>query len=439
MLKMFRVDTNSDNMVALRKARSLKDVATIIEKIKRDLLLISKHTIHLEKSVSSVLKLSIYAAETIELGDLVRDKTSKGTKPYGVIEDYTPPNTKDLVKNSQELNRLAQRIAELESAKQVILSDSFSAYPDLQRKTIKSVNDLVKVAAKDRDKQVRAMSKIGRETKPKEHVKFVKIMQSHIKQVLSEENYSDISTNMFVLNPVKDQVWYQTFIKIRDLINDDGYEYEFYSVVVTAIVDLNTGEFKHSITTINMSRIPGSFDPGKEATTTVDAKRRVSRFFTGDNFVAKHGRKNLKGFPLKNTRDFRQSSLPNASEHIDGVRVQNGKIYARLEKGLTDTASIKEAVEDARSILSILVRRKEVTVGSKKYDRYLKDAITHKIVTGKNRRKWIEFAIIPSERITKGDLTPKIIDDTIARMIHMDGITTDDARRASQALKKEFS
>ena len=421
-------------MIAIRDARSVKDIQAVIGRISAELSEISDHTSTLEKSVSSAIKISISAKE-IELGDISRTKKSKG--PSGVIANYKAPDAKDLVKNSRELNRLAQKIAELESAKQVILSDAFSPYADLQKKTVKAVNDLVKVAARDRDRQVRAMAKIGRENKPKEHVAFVRGISAHIKKVLSEENYSEITTKMFVLNPVSDKIWYQTFIIISDLVNDEGYSYDFYSVVVTAVVDLDTGEFSHSLTTINLSRIPGSFDPGKVVKSSADAKRRINSFLAGDNFVAKHGRKTLKDFPLSKTKDFRRSALPNSSDHIDGIRVQNGKIYARLERG-ADAATIKDAVNEARAVLSILVRRKEVERGGKKYDRYLKDAITHRIVNGKKGRKWIEFVIIPSERVTKGELNAKLIEGAVERMVHMDGISKEEARRAMQALRQEF-
>lgn len=432
---MFRVDQNSDNMNAIRDARSIKDIQAVVGRISADLSEISDHTDALEQSVSSSVKISI-SSKTIELGDLSRT-SKKGTGPSGVISNYTPPDTKDLVNNSRELNRLAQKIAELESAKQVVLSDAFSPYADLQKKTVKSINDLVKVAARDRDRQVRAMAKIGREHKPKEHVSFVRGINSHIKKILSEENYSEIVTQMFVLNPVPDKVWYQTFIKIRDLVNDEGYSYDFYAVVVTAIVDLDTGEFSHSLTTVNMSRIPGSFDPGKEVNSSADAKRRVNSFLAGDNFVARHGRKTLKGFPLNKTGDFRRSALPNSSEHVDGLRVQNGKIYVRLERGVDGTIE-KKAIEDVRAVLSILVRRKEVDVKGKKYDRYLKDAITHRVVKGKKGRKWVEFVIIPSERVTKGEVSPKMLEEAVERMVYMDGMSREDARRAMQALRQEF-
>lgn len=420
-------------MKAIRDARSVKDIQAVIGIIEADLSEISKHTSALEKSVSGSIKISI-SAQDIELGDLSR---TKGKGPSGVISDYKAPNTKDLVKNSRELNRLAQKIAELESAKQVILSDAFSPYADLQKKTIKAINDLVKVAARDRDRQVRAMAKIGRESKPKEHVKFVKGITAHIKKVLSEDNYSGTTVKLFVLNPVPDKIWYQTIIIINDLVNDEGYSYDFYSVVVTAIVDLDSGEFNHSLTTINLNRIPGSFDPGKQVGSTAEAKRRINGFLAGDNFVAKHGRKTLKGFPLNKTHDFRNSALPDSSDHIDGLRVQNGKIYCRLEKG-ADASIIKTAVDEARSILSILVRRREVVINDRKYDRYLKDTIAHKIVNGKKGRKWIEFVITPSERVQKGDLTPKILEQAVERMVHMDGISKDEARRAMQALRREF-
>jgi len=422
-------------MKAIREARSIKDIQAVLGRISADLSVISDHTKALEVSVSSSVKISI-SNETIELGDLSRTTKNKG--PSGVISDYKAPETKDLVKNSRELNRLAQKIAELESAKQVVLSDAFSPYADLQKKTVKSINDLVKAAARDRDRQVRAMAKIGRQHKPKEHVSFVKQMNSHIKKVLSEDNYSEILAKTFVLNPVADKIWYQTFIEIRDLVNDEGYSYDFYAVVVTAIIDLDTGEFQHTLTTVNLSRIPGSFDPGKPVASGAEAKRRINVFLAGENFVAKHGRKSLKGFPLSKTGDFRRSALPNSSEHVDGIRVQNGKIYVRLERGV-DGAIEKKAIEDVRSILGILVRRREVDVKGKKYDRYLKDAITHRVVRGKKGRKWVEFVVIPSERVTKGEVTPKMLEEAVDRMVYMDGMSKADAQRAMQALRREFT
>lgn len=374
------VDYNSSNMTKLRTARTAREISRTVSTIT---------AVISEVKVPKVRR-SVSNTTAIELADLgkAEKKGSKIRKKLDTTIDLDQIDVTDLKKKARINGYVAdvhQAVAELIVAYQILSSKTFKAFKN-QGEAAASLLTVIKEAKKQQQEMIKVLS-INAEA-PKEHTKIATSVAGYVKtKILSKEQYTKIKMRTFVASGTN-PVTYQTYIYIENLTNVEQEVFAHYSVVVSTTVELSTGEAQHFITTLVDEKMPGTFPLGKQATHLAEMKKNLNGLFSYDgmlNFAARA--------PISKTTDtLRKQSALGLKTHkvrgkdlqlIDGIRIQNDRLYVRLVPGLS-VAERKTAVEEVIAMAGSILRPKNQR----------KHGLIHKIVRGRTGRDWIELSTI---------------------------------------------
>lgn len=370
-----KTDRNSETIAKLSGARSIKEIMSIVSSIEDDLDKITDSTNKLLTSVSSVKSVTLSlsnAAKEIELSDF-GTKRPKALAVKTVLSKFTVPDFSSLTKNTDILAQLNQYIVELEVAEQVLVGSTQFADARSGKTALDSIRKLLEEARATLNKQLTAMTKIARKTSPKQHKALTDFCIDTLKNTLDKSHYSSIDTKTFVYHdkatPIRD-VYYQTYIFINNLTNMSEEVYDHYSMVLTAVIDVDTGEMVHHLTSLKDQRIPGSFALGDVVETSAKLKTRIVDLLSVDDFFARGSRRTL---PIT-TADLRKNVNITGAKHVGrlsgsalknvaAVRVQNDEVYVRLDEGLSDSQR-KTALEDVLVALRTVLKMTTTTKNS---------------------------------------------------------------------------
>jgi hypothetical protein len=371
-----KADRNSETIAKLTGARSVKELLSIIQGIEDGIDKIDKSTNKLLSSVSSTKSITISlsnAAREIELGDIGGRRTRQVKAPAvkTILQKFTVPDFSALTKNTETLAQLNQYITELEVAEQVLVGSSQLSDAKASQGALESIRALTEEARTTLHKQLTAMTKIARKTSPKQHTALTKYCVSVLEETLDKSHYTNIDTKTFVYHdksdPIRD-VYYQTYIFVNNLTNLADEVYDHYAMVLTAVVNVNTGELRHYLTSMKDQRIPGSFTLGEEVASGQKLKTRIVDLLSVDDFFARGSRRTL---PLT-TQDLRKNVNLGGAKNIGrlggkalknvlAVRVQNDEVYVRLAQGLSDAerkASLEDILVALRTVLKMTTTTK---------------------------------------------------------------------------------
>jgi hypothetical protein len=328
--------------------------------------------------------------------------------------------------HSKRLESLTQAIEELNVAYQIVNSDQFASFKS--KKDV--VNSLSKLLVEARNSQNTLMSnlKIPRDAIPDEHKTFATSAGTYLKKILSKESYSAIKQQAFVAtSPRKGHVLFQTFVFVNDFINTDGVHYPKYSLVFSTDVDKSSGEAHHYVTTLPDMQTPGSFPLGSEVTTTARLKSSINNLLAVDGFLNYSDQRVLP----TNTSSVRQSALGlkrhkmsdgTEMDIVDGLRVQNDRLYVRLVVGLSPKEKT-QALNEVRSMALAVMGKK----GSSSSYR-----VNIREVTGRQGRVWLEVTLMTKNGGTSAGLV------TVAKLKRVQellGLTDDQVRAVKQSIK----
>lgn len=431
---MRKINKNSLIIGKIQAARSVKEIMEILKPVEDSIHAIDEAAETLLKSTSSMTTvkhtISLSASE-VELSQIKKSGTKPSSKtkfPMArtVLDNYETPDLSQLTRDNESLDELAQSIAELDIAEQTIQGQNLSnmASRDAAIKTIRKLKEEAKSAL---SKQLIAMSKIAKKTKPKAHLAISNALTEHIKSVIDKKNYIGLSTKTFIYHPHKgvtgsgpvdkETIHYQTYIFIEQFMNDDEEVYESYAFVLTGILDINTGELHHALTSIKEQRIPGSFNIGKEVETSAELKRRVTTLLNLDNFMSRGARRTIP----KGTHYLKKPMLATQS-NIDGMRVQDDQIYLRLVKGLTDQEekeTIIAAIGFARSVFRNTINPAKNSV------------VTKRMKGRAEGRIWYRIHFTPKDNADPTEITSNKLKELQSAL----GLTTTQVQIIKQAIK----
>lgn len=348
------------NRQKLNKARSINEVLSIVDLIKKRLKDIGTASEKVLKSLASnKVQISLSAAKELnsdsatreqEAADMTKKPKTSGQSLKAKLDvtKHKTPTQQDLAKNSSLLVELNESIAELEVALRVIQSKQFSKF-DNQREAASMIRGLIKQANTTKKSQLDSMAKISKNYTPVAHRKIVKAVEDITRKEFPEENYSAIRRKTFILQPQEDTIYYQSYVVVQNLTNKEGYSYEDYSFVITGVYDMRTGEYEPHLTALKDPKVPGSFPIGNEVATVSDLKRRMGAIYSIDG-VETTGRKvRLKG----DTSEVRRRSIASFADTVKGIRVKDRDLYIRLKKGTSESKvknMLKEIIPIFKSI-----------------------------------------------------------------------------------------
>lgn len=386
----------------LLNVRSVKELLLLLKPLKENIGELGEATERLLKSVSSTRKRGVIrqisiSANEIELGNIKQTRSSPKTPSVrSVLDAYVSPDMSDLVQDNDSLRELTTSIRELDVAEQVLMSNSLSSLPG-QDSALKSIRKLRSDAQKVLDNHLKAMSTIAQKNTPQQHKAVIKATLDFITSQLDDTSYSNIVKRTFIYNPKRsaDTLHYQTYLLIEDFVNSEGDTYDRYAIVITGVLDLDTGTLVHHATSIKDHSTPGSFEIGPEVETFAKLKRRITTLFNLDSFMVRGLRK-----AIPHTADIllKNTDLPESSKYIversigkkkiKAIRVKNSEIYVQLKGSLTD-------LQEQEAVASIMASLRKIfakEIGGSR----------NSIVRRKQRGKvsgatWYSFVISPTK------------------------------------------
>jgi hypothetical protein len=346
----------SKNIKNIKGARSLNELLSIIDLIEGNVQDLDKRTDKILSSLSkktNSITISISSGTEREAGDLnleISDKSLKNKKGPGkkvknknpntyrtvLDKSFKTPNTKDLVKNSAAIQELNDNISELEVSLRVLQSKDFAKLDENSGATVHIKTVLLK--AKDlRDKQLKAMSRISKDYTPSQHTKILTLARKTLITELDEENYSSLRVKTYILTPSTDIIYFQSFIVVNDLSNEDGYVYENYSYVLTSVFQSKDGELRHHLTTLKDPKTPGGFPIGKEIENPSSLKMKLRMLNILDSLIFKKNKIALR----KTTEQLKNNNLTKVSKYIKNIRVKGTNLFVAVEESLTKTQKVE--------------------------------------------------------------------------------------------------
>ena len=431
------INNNSNAMVALRSARTVKDVTTVISSISK---IVDSIEIPDVKAPASNLTVSISAGGNIEAGDIYAKLENKHksapaqAKMLNTDVDLASFDTSTLkgraiaAKNQAILQQCHQ---ELLVAFQVLSSKALGTIAEKSRlQAQSSIRTILDGIADKISEYTRKMAASAGEI-PSETIMYSRKLKASIKRVLPAESYSGkiYDPQYYVAKHDSETYTYQSFIRIPNFTNNEGMVYRDYAIVLTTIVNVKDSKASYYVTSITDAMSPGSFPIGS----SIDSEGRllgaVNRLIAIDGAAGSHDRVkigNKKGTSYLKAKTPFSSKILNIQGHptqiFDNVRVQNDRLYVRLVKGMSPKEK-QQAVEEARSIFSTVFRD---TVGANK-----KNDVVYSIKRGSSGREFLELYMIPSKGTRKGMMTVNKIREMATAL----GLTNEQISALKQAIK----
>ena len=389
------INYNSQNMQAIRNARTAAELSRAVAAITTSVSATSRMYSILEST----------SAKAIALDDFRGSRAVTSFKLPSIVD--VGAIDLDAVKSgadqSKKLGALNQSIAELSVAYQIINSSLFSNFKNKDA-AAKALNAVLTEALSTQKRIMQAMRPKKDGDVPQEHSGIAATVSQYLKKVLPKEQYTSIKSQTYTTdtNSANSAV-FQTFTMIKDFVNTDGVHYSNYNAVFTTVVDTDTGDAKHYITTLVDDQAPGTFPFGSEVPTIARLKSSINNLLAVDGFLNYSDRRPISA----TTKSLRESTALGLERHkvgdtemdlVDGIRVQNDKLYVRLVPGLSpkeQDQAVSEVLQIAKTALGLGMRGKS--------DPY---TVTSKVAKGRQGRTWIEVtSIAKGSGVNKGLLT----------------------------------
>ncbi len=384
------MSANSKNFIALTKARSVKDLTVVVDRI----------TTGISDLKNTPMRVSLKSqsnSKVHEAGDLLV-KTG-GSKLF----DGNYKNEINIPKNinvdAAMLTRVRNYISELATAKTLALSPEFSRLKTT-KPLLKAITDASGEAELIVRSQLKSMHVSARDSVPDEHKKVATAVRKHFEKIIAKDRYTSIAQTSYVV-PDKtavmsgwmppsgqtDNVLFQTFIRIEDLVDREEYAYSLYVVITSR---LENQRLKFYVTSLKTNRVPGTFPVGANILSPAKMRLQLNALLSVDGFVGELDRKPVG----KSSTDLRRSAITEI-DGVSGARISGGdKIVIRMN-GLTQEEEKKTIIE-VRSVLNSLLKLGD------------KNALRHKVEQGsRSGSKLLILTVGPTERPSKLELTSK--------------------------------
>lgn len=440
---MFKVNRFSKNSDAVRNARSVQELTSLIEGMLKNVDSLVEQTNSFLESVSkSKPKTVTYSIalsnNRIELGDMNTNVGSPNSKkrnagqviPSAVVKlpqfddkltfSFKAPDLSEITKENNVLHKLEQQISELQVAEQVLMNNPLFAKMQnnrvLRQQLRESINE-AKTAIAD---QLKAMAKIARSSKPKHVSTMIDSVVELLSTLISKKNYTQIVPRTFVFkgDPAhtgKDnEINYQTFFHIKDFVH--GREHapdevmESYSIVLTCSINMDDGSVSYHVTSLTSDKIPGSFPYGRPLKNAQHLRNTVLGLLTRDSENVIRDR---MAFGLT-TKQMRRTSEFLDLEFVDDMRQQDDFLLFRLVPGLSAEEQEKAIIQIGAAVDKVFYNKvgvtKNMTVkqgtrlseADKEYNakrkKNVKPGIELKV--GRNtRRKFVRVALLPKTKL----------------------------------------
>lgn len=394
-LRMFK-PKDSETIQDIRKARSLKELDAIIQRIG---VRIKQRKSALQRLLSQLQKVfkfgvSLSAAsvsdsdsdESIEVGTSIRPTLGKINPESGmsVISNWKRPETKLVQKYVLHVEDFYQEAYELDVLKSVLIKQ-YSALKKSRNAALKNVEDHLELVSESLNNALLSLESVSKAVEkqhaPKELKSLAKKLANHLagnlrkvetiqstekenkkrkpkSETLNPKQYDHIDgPRLFVAESQDGRVLFHYYIVINGLVGANSYEFPEYYVVLTGAVS-DTGVMRMYVTTMEEFGIPGKFNLGRQIYSIKDLLRTTLIMLAADRVIS-----NIERKPLavdKDQTNVRISSIP----EVVGVKIYKDELFVNLTKKLakqTDANAARKSdiIKEILSHLDFLVSNVE--------------------------------------------------------------------------------
>jgi hypothetical protein len=420
--------TDSDTIQDIRKARSLRELIQITDRIGSK---IKQKKSLLSKLVSRLKSLFTFKSESskdehIELSD----KPQLNINPksgMGLIENWTFPKSKIglLKKALEEVDEYNQFIYELESVR----STASRNFPGLKKARLvlkKQVNQHLEMAASAFTEAMTLLESISKELEkshaPAQLRKWSKQLKNYLVKALPEQTYDLIDEPRLYVSEVKDRVLFQYYITLHGLVDSADYVFTEYYLVLTGAVSSN-GVIQFYVTTLDKFSVPGKFDLGRQVKHLADLLKTSVNLLKVDRVLTTLERK-----PLTLDKDRTKTRLTDI-KGVTNVKFPKDELFVFLDPEIFKPGT-RPSNAKLRSVVDQVLGQLDLLVGQK--DR--KNTIfNHRIDPLKNGHLLLKIVMAPAKsRVDIAGTTSAQFNHLVETL----GLDVDTARRLKRFLAR---
>ena len=343
---------------AIRKARSLNDVLSIVSQIEKEY----------HKNVAVVDEL----AESIS-AEIVMDGRKRNPASVKVTK-YVAPKSVELKKHWDVINSMYDSVMELDAA-EAVMKQSFAG----NKKTAPALKALQALKA-DIDEKLNhafdAINSIAEKHLPYDLQKMSDKVVSTLLDHLNPKSYKDISRQVYVA-PVDKAMHFSVYITVDALKTESGFVFDQYNFVLTGVVD-QQGNIEYFLTSIPDFKSPGRFPLGKQVSSTQDAQKRIDILLAHNDFLLTQDKLSLP-FDEQRAKTSGMTNLKN----VENVAIKDDDIIVTL----SPTVKTDKVLEN--TIIDIMARLNGLVGGNARN----KTLFTYKVTT-KAGKKVVTFALV---------------------------------------------
>lgn len=329
----------------IKATRSLGDVLDIVSEIAYEF-----------KNKSAIVKRLV---ASLSAGEMTFDargdtETTKGikSKPKLVDETYIAPKAALLKKHSDVINHLYENVLELD-ASIAMIKQSFAGNKHVPE-AIRGIKKLASSIDALLEEAFSALDAIAHKHRPAKLAKFVDTLKSNLIDMLPASMYEDIQQNVYVVqDPTDDSLFhYCQYFGLMGLKNLQGYKYDQYHIIITAIV-AQDGTMEFHVNGLPNFKIPGKYPLGKAVTTLEQARKHIGMLLEHNNFVV-----DFEKLPMPlDTQRAKTAGIMNVAG-VKNVRVVDDVLSVQVDPTISAKA--------ADNIISSVLGRLNSLVGGRK-------------------------------------------------------------------------
>lgn len=316
---------------AIRKARSLNDLLTIVGQIEKEY----------KKNEGAVAEL----AESISNEEIVMDGRNRNPSTVKVVK-YVAPKPAELKKHWAVINSMYDSIMELDAA-EAVMKQSFAG----NKKTpaaLKALRDLKADVNEKLNHAFDAINNIADKHIPYEMQKMSDKVISFLIDHLNPKSYKNMYRQVYVA-PVDKAMHFSVYVTVEGLKTESGFVFDQYNFVLTGVVGQD-GTIEYFLTSIPDFKSPGRFPLGKQVTSIPDAQKRVDILLAHNDFLLANDK-----LPLPFDEERAKTSGMTNLKNVENVAIKNDDIIVTMSPEVKTDKVLENAIIDVMARLNGLI------------------------------------------------------------------------------------
>lgn len=252
--------TKSVTSVASYDFRSVEEINEFVKNLKADFEQDTKNFEVVKKVLAATHKIAVTAVKIKEL------KTH--SQPSGEAITFVKPNMDKLTKAFSVVDKYQDKIDNLDSVIN-LLSLELKGERGAPN-TLKELKALRATIKKKLDESYKFLSSLASNHEPKQFKDIVQSVHEKITKTFSEL-YEDEKQSVYLIPSDNNNLLIVHYIELKNFIDDDEFEHPSYYVVVSGLINTETGTASYYINTLQSFAQPGRFGNGIKVTDKKDA------------------------------------------------------------------------------------------------------------------------------------------------------------------------